>query len=1299
MTTPHGPGRTTPHGPGRTTPHGPGRTAPHGPGRTAPDGSGRTAPRTSGRPRQEPIAIIGLSALMPGSAGMGGFWRTVVEGDDLITDVPPGHWLVSDYYDPDPAAPDKTYGHRGSFLDPVDFDPLAFGLPPSALPATDTAQTLTLIAAQRLLDDVERCSPAGYDRDRAGVILGAGPLELLTTMANRMQRPVWTKAMRAAGLPESQVQSICDRIAEHYVPWQEATLPGLLSNVLAGRVANRFDLHGTNFVTDAACAGSLAALSAAVNELSLRQADMVVTGGVDTLNDAVWYTSFSKTPALSPTGDCRPFSAGSDGMVLGEGIVLFALKRLADAERDGDAIYAVIRGVGTSSDGHGTAVYAPLPAGQVRSLRRAYRAAGYGPATVELMEAHGTGTPAGDAAEVAALREVFGEAATSSGASSGASSGTPPAAWCALGSIKSQFGHTKSTAGAAGLLKAVLALHHKVLPPTIKVERPNPRLGLTDGPFHLNTVTRPWIRDSAHPRRASVSSFGFGGTNFHVTAEEYTADDGGRSPDRLSTAPSELVVLAAPSSDALLHRCRTVLADDRPFPSIARETQREYDAAQDGQRPSDDRARPENGTTARASQPARASRSRLAVVAADADELRRKVEQAAARIQADPRSSFSTPDGVHYGCGDPADQRVAFLFPGQGSQYVGMGADLAMHMPEARQVWDRLADVHLGDAPLHRVVFPAPAFTDDERDAQAALLTATEWAQPAVATYGMAMLALLRTLGLRPACAAGHSLGELTALHAAGALDAETLLGLTRRRGELMRDAARVPGGMLAVQASARDVEGAIRATGLADLWPANHNSPDQTVVAGGSRSIDVLRRHLDGQGVRARSLAVSTAFHSPLVQNAARPLLDHVRGLSVAPLTLPVYGNRDAAPYPRDCDAGDLAKRLAGQLISPVLFADQVAAIYDSGIRTFVEVGPGSTLTGLVRANLRGREHSAISLDRLGKNGVTALYDGLAALIARGVPLSLAALRRNVAPPAAPEPPRSPATVRISGTNYGKAYPPAGGVDDLPPPNPEPDVGSRLGLDDPNTSEVTTAMAQPSKQASEQSPNGRADWLQTLREIHRLAAETHASYQRSTADAHLAYLAAVDRSLGNGNSVTTERRSSAPDDTGTPAPTAEEMAPAPMEPPPMAPAPDAFTSYTFTPEPTAPEPTHVEPAGFEPASSEPTRSESVRSEPTRAEPIAADHAPETGASSEAAADLTELTLQIVADKTGYPAEILRPEMHLQADLGVDSIKRVEVLSALRDRIEGLPTLDAAELGRLQTIGEIADRLVSEVRG
>lgn len=456
-------------------------------------------------PRTPAIAVVGVSAIFPGSLDAHGFWRDILAGTDLITDVPSSHWLVEDYYDPDPSAPDKTYAKRGAFLKNVPFDPLEWGVPPSIVPATDTTQLLALIVAKRVLEDAAQGQFESMDRERISVILGVtSAQELLASMVSRIQRPVWANALRDLGYPEDEVKRACDRISNSYVPWQESSFPGLLGNVVAGRIANRLDLGGTNCVTDAACASSLSAMSMAINELALGQSDLVIAGGCDTMNDAFMYMCFSKTPALSRSGDCRPFSDKADGTLLGEGIAMVALKRLDDAERDGDRVYAVIRGIGSSSDGRSKSVYAPVPEGQAKALRRTYAAAGYGAETVELMEAHGTGTKAGDAAEFEGLRAMFDE------------SGRQDRQWCALGSVKSQIGHTKAAAGAAGLFKAIMALHHKVLPPTIKVDKPNPKLEIEKTAFYLNTEARPWIRPAGHPRRASVSSFGFGGSNFHV---------------------------------------------------------------------------------------------------------------------------------------------------------------------------------------------------------------------------------------------------------------------------------------------------------------------------------------------------------------------------------------------------------------------------------------------------------------------------------------------------------------------------------------------------------------------------------------------------------------------------------------------------------------------------------------------------------------------------------------------------------------------------------------------------------------
>ncbi len=456
-----------------------------------------------------PVAIIGMGCLFPRAEGLRRFWANVRDGVDAIREIPETHWNPDDYHDSDPKAPDRTYARRGGFLDPVNFPALDFGIAPTNLEATDTTQLLGLMVAKAALDD------AGYgaggreiDRERVSVVLGVtGTLELVIPLGARLGHPIWRRALKDAGVAEPVASEVVQRIADSYVGWQENSFPGLLGNVAAGRIANRLDLGGTNCVIDAACASSIGALHLAMLELAAGRSDVVLTGGLDTFNDIFMYMCFSKTPALSPTGDARPFSASGDGTILGEGLGVLTLKRLDDARRDGDRIYAVIKGVGASSDGKGNAVYAPSAAGQARCLRRAYESAGVTPDTIELVEAHGTGTKVGDAVELSALAEVY-RASRAEGT------------WCALGSVKSQIGHTKAAAGAAGIIKAALALHHKVLPPTIKVDRPAEAAAPGKTPFYLNTEARPWLPKPDHPRRAAVSAFGFGGSNFHCVLEE-----------------------------------------------------------------------------------------------------------------------------------------------------------------------------------------------------------------------------------------------------------------------------------------------------------------------------------------------------------------------------------------------------------------------------------------------------------------------------------------------------------------------------------------------------------------------------------------------------------------------------------------------------------------------------------------------------------------------------------------------------------------------------------------------------------
>ncbi|MFO0607691.1 MAG: SDR family oxidoreductase [Polyangiales bacterium] len=1211
------------------------------------------APMSDAPQHQTPIAVVGVSALFPGSVDQTGFWRDILAGRDLLSDVPPSHWLLEDFYDADPSKPDKTYARRGAFLPDVDFDPMAWGVPPSIVPQTDTTQLLALIVAKQVLDDACRGQFASMDRSRVSCILGVtSGQELMGSMVSRLQRPVWVKALREHGLPEREVDAVCERISASYTKWEEANFPGLLGNVVAGRVANRLDIGGTNCVTDAACASTFGALSMAVNELTVGQSELVLCGGCDTMNDIFMFMCFSKTPALSPTGDCRPFSDESDGTMLGEGLGMVALKRLADAERDGDRVYAVIRGVGSSSDGRAKSVYAPLPEGQAKAIRRAYQVAGYGPDTVELVEAHGTGTKAGDVAEFEGLRATFDE------------SGRADRQWCALGSVKSQIGHTKSAAGAAGLIKAVLALHHKALPPTIKVNRPNPKLKLPESPFYLNTVARPWVRDGSHPRRASVSSFGFGGSNFHVAVEEYVGP--AERPPRLRTFEAEFVLVSA-ADDVALAKAARAMAGDCAKPGmlvyLARTSQEAYDPA---------------------------AGARLAVVAKDEAELAEKLTAAADALD---KGAAAMPRGVYHGRG-AHEGGVGFLFPGQGSQYVGMGGEVAMHFDEARAAWDLAASLRLSSPAVHEVTFPRPVFSDEEREIQQKALRATENAQPALGASSLALLHVFERLGVRPAAVAGHSFGEVMALRAAGALTDEAALRVAHLRGALMAEAAKsTSGAMLAVAADLARVEAEVARANLR-VAVANHNAPDQVVLSGGTDDVAVAERALAAAGLTVKRLDVATAFHSPIVAGACGPFAEALAGVAFAAPSVPVFANASAAPYPGDAAA--VRADLAAQLARPVRFVDSVEAMYAAGVRTFVEVGAGAVLTGLVGKVLGARSHWAVPLDRRGTHGVTSLHHALARLAAAGVPMQLARLWERYAPAHDPRTdPRPKVTLKINGSNYAKPYPPPGGAKALPKPNPErpapvaaPAPAPALAIEapvmttpKPTPAPVAVTPAAPAPLMPAAPATVQHAWITAYQEAQRQTAEAHAAFQRAMADSHAAFLHAAEvsfASLGAMIGASSGAPAFAAPVAYAPAPVAYAPAPAALP----APAPVAYVP------PPAPAPVVAAPPAPVAAPAPVAVAPAPVAAPAPAAPAAAP-----------GVDLTAAMLSVVAQKTGYPQEMIGMDMELEADLGIDSIKRVEILAAMRERAPQLPEMNPSELASLRTIGQIVEYMRARLPG
>ena len=1247
--------------------------------------------------KHPPVAIVGMSALFPDSVGCGSFWQNIVDGRDLIRDVPPSHWLIDDYYDPEPGDADKTYCKRGGFLPDVDFDPVAYGIPPNMIPATDTTQLLALIVARQVLEDAFAEQFSAMDKEKMSIILGvtAGQ-ELLIQAASRLQRPQWLAALREEGIPEDEAQKICDRIADKYTPWQESTFPGLLGNVVAGRIANRFDLGGTNCITDAACASSLSALSMGLNELYLGHSDVVLTGGVDCFNDIFMYMCFSKTPALSKSGDCRPFADGADGTLMGEGMGMFALKRLDEAEAAGDEIYAVIKGLGSSSDGRSLSVYAPLPEGQAKAIGRAHERAGVAPETVELVEAHGTGTKAGDVAEFEGLREAFG-------ADKDSGEGEP---WCALGSIKSQVGHTKAAAGAAGLFKVVMALHHGILPPTIKVDRPNPKLPVDESPFYVNTEARPWIRGDDHPRRAGISSFGFGGSNFHVVVEEYRGEAG--RPGRKRTLPSELFAWSAASSDKLRDKLLAEVEDLNEVPEqpgerrellafVARRSQRDFES---------DKAH------------------RFAMTASDLGELVDGLLAVTDRLDETGDEEFELPGGAFYRSKTRSDGDVAMLFPGQGSQYVGMGAQLAMHFDAARAVWDEAAQL---DFDLHHRVYPPPAFDEQTRIEQRENLTATEWAQPALGADSAARFALLKELGLTPKFAAGHSFGEVSALFAAGVWDRKTMLKVARKRGELMADAARsTSGAMTAVRASAGDIAELLDESD-ADVVVANDNSPGQVVVSGPLDAIEAAEAIFDEELLAFQRLPVDTAFHSEVVAEATEPFAEFLAEIDISAPELNIYANASAGKYGEDPEK--IRATLTSQIENPVRFVEMIQTMVDDGAQTFVEVGAHDVLTGLAKRCLAEEDVQTVSLDRRSAGDMESFFSGLAALSSLGVELNFGALWQGYDEPEDPrQREKSKFTVKLNGANYERPYPPAGGASDVPKPNISNEYingsttqESTMSRDDYSANGATPPTANgrapranghdPHYEAPRQTPQPAQQTRQT-QPADPAAARAFAEYQRSLAESHMAYLRVMEQSVTRAQIAYMEAMETSfrqwcggepapapemPQRQSQPQPSAGSWRPEPA-PAPRAPAPQQMPPQHMAPQQAPPAPRYEarQPAAAQPPAPQPAAPAPVAQPQAKAPVQPSTPAQTNGAAppaeptnDAAPADLTTTFMDVVADKTGYPVDMIEASMALEADLGIDSIKRVEILSAVQEEVPSLPELDPNAMASLKTVGEI----------
>jgi len=911
------------------------------------------------------VAIVGMSCIFPGAPSVRAYWENILAKVDAVSD-PPESWLFNEDYDPNSSANDKIYCKRGGHLgDLAEFNPVKYGVMPRAVDGADPEQFLALRVAYETFEDAGY-SERPFNRQKTAVILGRGAFPNRGLGTGFQHGLVVNQTLRILKQlhPEYTDQELAEikrELKASVPPFNGDTTPGTVSNIMCGRIANRLDLQGPNYGVDAACAASVLAVDLGMRELLSGRCDMALTGGVSVFCSGALNLVFCQLGALSRRGEIRPFDRRADGTLLGSGVGMVLLKRLEDAKRDGDRIYAVIKGVGIASDGRAMGMLAPRAEGEELAIRRAYEATGIDPASIRLVEAHGTGTPVGDAAEIQALTRVFG-----------LRNGDRPT--CALGSVKSMISHLIPAAGIAGLIKTALALHHKVLPPTINCEEPNPELELEKTPFYLATEPRPWIHGDSHPRRAGLNAFGFGGINTHTILEEYRGAGESECPSFMHRWDTEVFIVQGHSREALVQSAQRLAEFLARKPDVSAK-----DLAYTLNCPLDPAG------------------ERLAIVAESLDGLAKKLDYALQRLREPQTTAIRDRSGIYY-FEEPlgGDSRVAFLFPGEGCQYPDLLWDLCIHFPEVRACFDRGNQVW-GDAWSEllpsEVLFPPPSPNPADGPAVDERIWDLDVATAAVYMADYAVYQLLSRLNVTPDFLAGHSSGELTALFSSGALVAKSDDEVINYCMDLLRTGRsvsdEVPAAtLMTVGISDPQVVDELLNDGNGDIEVAMDNCPHQVILCGPRDVMATARERLQKSGAICTMLPYHRAYHTPRYQPVSDEFFELFQGWEFIGPPIPVYSCATAQPYP--ADPREVRRWAADQWARPVRFRATIEALYEAGARIFVEVGPRANLSGFVEDILQERPFLAIPSNVHYRSGISQLGHLLGMLAAHGLPLQL---------------------------------------------------------------------------------------------------------------------------------------------------------------------------------------------------------------------------------------------------------------------------------------------------------------------